>query len=51
MQVPVVYPAEVFCDDRTCYAASGEVSNYFDSHHLSIGGARRLVAAILRAAG
>lgn len=41
--VVLVDPAEAFCDEDTCYATKQGDAFYFDSHHVSVTGARRLV--------
>lgn len=47
----VVDPAELFCDEFTCYAADGGAAFYADDNHPSIAGAKRIVDAIFHALG
>ncbi len=48
-QVRVINPAAWLCDEQSCYGAEGNTSLYFDSDHLSLEGAERVVQRILSA--
>ena len=41
----IIRPSEALCTDKTCAIVSGSRALYFDSHHLSIDGARMVAAA------
>ncbi len=43
--VSVIEPAMTLCDEQLCAAQRGKVPLYFDSHHLSLFGARTIVTA------
>ena len=43
--VTIVEPADMLCDQKLCATIRGETPLYFDKHHLSLSGARLLVAA------
>lgn len=43
--VEIVRPSETLCTDKTCAIVSGNRPLYFDSHHLSVDGARMVAAA------
>ena len=43
--VVIVQPSQTFCDAKRCAASSHETPLYFDSHHVSLAGARKIVAA------
>lgn len=45
--VDLIDPRDVFCDDVSCYATRHGVSLYFDSDHMSVGGADLIAAKIL----
>ncbi|MEM7236860.1 MAG: SGNH hydrolase domain-containing protein, partial [Pseudomonadota bacterium] len=42
--IRVLDPVKSLCDARTCLAGAGGAAFYFDSHHLSLAGARRVLA-------
>jgi peptidoglycan/LPS O-acetylase OafA/YrhL len=45
MGVIIVEPANTMCDQKLCFASRKDTPLYFDSHHLSLFGARVLVSA------
>lgn len=45
----VIDPADLLCDDETCYAIRGGVSQYFDDDHMSLMGVRPVAAAVVDA--
>lgn len=44
--VHLLNPSDIFCDDINCYAVKDGVPLYFDSHHISVLGAAKLVDLI-----
>lgn len=46
--VRVIDPITALCDTRQCAIIAGGKPLYFDSHHLSIAGARRVLAGAIR---
>ncbi len=48
--VVVVDPAAVLCDKTACFAVKDGQLLYFDNHHVSLAGARLVVAELLRRA-
>ena len=47
-QVGIVDPAALFCDADRCYAARDGIAFYFDDHHMSVAGTRRVAQKILQ---
>ena len=48
LPIEVFDPAEILCDSETCLAAENGEPLYFDSHHLSIFGARKIAEVLIQ---
>lgn len=48
LQIEIFDPAEILCDSETCLAAENGEPLYFNSHHLSIFGARKIAEVLIQ---
>ncbi|MFQ3190501.1 MAG: peptidoglycan/LPS O-acetylase OafA/YrhL [Paraglaciecola sp.] len=46
INVHLIKPKEVFCDNKNCFAVRDGLPLYFDDHHPSVAGAKKLVELI-----